>query len=97
MSRNPYEVLQVSLVASDEYLRRKYRKLVMQYHPDHNPGDKKAEELFKEITVAYGEILKERQTAAGVRPYNFNTFKANDPSDYRKAPPPKRGTRTFGS
>ncbi len=48
-----YKVLGVSREASPAEVKNAYRKLAMQYHPDRNPGDKKAEERFKEINEAY--------------------------------------------
>lgn len=48
-----YSILGVSRTSSPEELKKAYRKLAMQYHPDKNPGDKKAEEKFKEISEAY--------------------------------------------
>jgi len=51
-----YAALGVSKKASQEEIKKAYRKLAVQYHPDKNPGDKKAEEKFKEITEAY-EVL----------------------------------------
>lgn len=51
-----YEVLGVSKEASDEDIKRAYRKLAMEYHPDRNGGDKEAEEKFKEAAEAYGVL-----------------------------------------
>jgi molecular chaperone DnaJ len=51
-----YKVLEVSKEASQDEIRRSYRKLARKYHPDANPGDKKAEDRFKEIQQAY-EVL----------------------------------------
>lgn len=55
-----YTVLGVSRSASAEEIKKSYRKLAMKYHPDKNPGDKKAEEHFKELTEAY-EVLSDQK------------------------------------
>jgi molecular chaperone DnaJ len=54
--RDYYEVLGVAKNADDDTLKKSYRKLAMQYHPDKNPGDKASEEKFKEAAEAY-EVL----------------------------------------
>ncbi|MCE7858096.1 MAG: molecular chaperone DnaJ, partial [Ignavibacteria bacterium CHB3] len=54
--RDYYDVLGVSRNASKDEIKKAYRKLAMQYHPDRNPGDKSAEDKFKEAAEAY-EIL----------------------------------------
>ncbi len=55
-----YQILGVGKTASDEELKKNYRKIAMQCHPDRNPGDKEAEEKFKEAAEAY-EVLSDRQ------------------------------------
>jgi len=51
-----YQILGLSRNASTDEIRKAYRKLAMQYHPDRNPDDKQAEERFKEINEAYGDL-----------------------------------------
>lgn len=61
--RDYYRILGVKRDASPEEIRRAYRKLAMQYHPDRNPGDRQAEERFKEINEAY-QVLSDPQKRA---------------------------------
>jgi curved DNA-binding protein len=58
-----YKILGVARNASEDEIRRAYRKLAMQYHPDQNPDDKQAEERFKEINEAY-QVLSDPQKRA---------------------------------
>lgn len=60
MKRDYYEVLGISRSASDDEIKRAYRKLAMSYHPDRNPGDRESEEKFKEAAEAY-EVLRDPQ------------------------------------
>lgn len=61
--RDYYEVLGLAKGASEEELKKAYRKLALKYHPDRNPGDKEAEEKFKELAEAY-DVLSDKEKRA---------------------------------
>jgi len=61
--RDYYEVLGVDKTATPEQLKKAYRKLALQYHPDRNPGDKDAEEKFKEAAEAYDVLSNPEKKA----------------------------------
>jgi DnaJ-class molecular chaperone len=63
MPRDPYEVLGVQKNASDADIKKAYRKLARQYHPDRNPGDKKAEAQFKEVQEAHDTLSDPKKKA----------------------------------
>ncbi|MBO4480108.1 MAG: molecular chaperone DnaJ [Alphaproteobacteria bacterium] len=73
MNKNPYEVLGVARDASDADIKKAYHKLVMKYHPDKNPGDKTAEEKFKDVNNAF-DILKDPQKRAAYDRYGDAAF-----------------------
>jgi DnaJ-class molecular chaperone len=62
---DPYSVLGISPDASEEDVKSAYRKLAMKYHPDRNPGDKEAEERFKDISAA-NDAIKNGTTNEGI-------------------------------
>lgn len=71
--RDYYEVLGVNRSASKEELKKSYRKLAMQYHPDKNPDNKEAEEKFKEVTEAY-QVLSDEQKKAQYDQFGHQAF-----------------------
>jgi molecular chaperone DnaJ len=89
--RDYYEVLGLNRGAGEDEIKKAYRKLALQYHPDKNPGNKEAEEKFKEATEAY-EVLKDPQKrstydqfghaglsgAGGFGGFDFTTFDLGD-------------------
>jgi DnaJ-class molecular chaperone len=90
-ARDPYEVLGVKKDATEEEIRRVYRNLAKKFHPDLNPGNKKAEARFKEIASAY-DILSDKEKRARYdrgeideggaekpRAYSYQDFAAGEP------------------
>jgi molecular chaperone DnaJ len=71
--RDYYQVLGVARDASEEDLKKAYRKLAMQYHPDRNQGDKSAETKFKELNEAY-DILKDAEKRAAYDRFGHAAF-----------------------
>src|SRR5271170_4619356 len=71
--RDFYEILGVQKNAGADELKKAYRKLAMQHHPDRNPGDKKAEEKFKELSHAY-DILSDEQKRAAYDRFGHEAF-----------------------
>lgn len=71
--RDYYEILGVGRDASADVIKKAYRKLAMQHHPDRNPGDKEAEEKFKEAAAAY-EVLSDADKRAKYDRFGHDAF-----------------------
>ena len=72
--RDFYDILGVQKNASDDEIKKSYRKLAMKYHPDRNKDDKEAEKKFKEATAAY-EALKDPEKRAAYDQYGHDAFR----------------------
>ena len=83
MIQDPYKVLGLSPGASDEEVKKAYRRLAMQYHPDRNPGDEAAARKMQEINAAYEQIKNPEKSAR----QEYDPFRgSSDSSDqYQKA------------
>jgi molecular chaperone DnaJ len=84
MKRDYYEVLEVVRTASVDEVKKAYRKLAMQYHPDRNPNNKEAEEKFKEATEAY-EVLSDGDKRARYDRFGHEGVRSNDFGHYQNA------------
>ncbi len=73
-SKDPYEILGVPRTATQEEIKKAYRRLAKQYHPDRNPNDKTAEQRFKEVHAAY-EVLGDPERRA-----QYDRFGAGGPA-----------------
>src|SRR5579871_1297456 len=76
MKRDYYEILGVAKNASQDEIKKSYRKVAMQYHPDRNPGDKVAEDKFKEAAEAY-EVLSDADKKATYDRYGHAGLSGN--------------------
>ena len=80
MSQNDfYDILGISRDASEAEIKKAYRKLAIKYHPDKNPGDKEAEEKFKEISAAF-EILKDEEKRRKYDQFGHDAFRGGGSS-----------------
>ena len=75
MPEDYYQMLGVSKDASLQEIKKAYRKLAVKYHPDKNPGNKEAEEKFKQISDAY-QVLSDEEKRAAYDRYGHAAFQA---------------------
>ena len=87
--RDYYEILGVDRNATKEEIKKAYRKLALKYHPDKNPGDKEAEEKFKEATEAY-EVLGDDERRKIYDQFGHEGLNAQGAGGFR-------GTSLFGN
>jgi curved DNA-binding protein CbpA len=79
MARDPYKTLGVGPRASDEEVRKAYRRLVQVHHPDHNQGSAESARRFEEVQDAYSEIRRQRESGARPRGYTSPRGTATPP------------------
>lgn len=79
MAKDYYNTLGVAKNASTDEIKKAYRKLALQYHPDRNKGDKEAEQKFKEVNEAY-EVLSDKQKRS-----NYDQFGSAEPGGFSGA------------
>lgn len=102
MAEDYYQLLGVSRSASAEDIKKAYRKLARKYHPDVNPGDQRAEEKFKQLTVAF-DVLSNPQKrklydefGPDAEKFGYDEKKAAAYRAYRAGPQPRAGGVPFG-
>lgn len=82
---DPYKVLGVSPQASDEEIKKAYRRLAKQYHPDRNPGDPVAAKKMQQINDAYDQIKNPEKSQPNYGGYSSYTGRQQTGTDYEKA------------
>lgn len=99
MTQDPYSILGVSPSASDDEVKKTYRKLAMKYHPDANPGDKAAEAKMKEINAAYDAITNKDKVGSrhtAYSPYTNTGYGGSSSGGSSYGGGSYRGTATGG-
>jgi curved DNA-binding protein len=81
MAKSLYETLEVSENSTVDEIKKSYRRLAKKYHPDKNPGDKEAEEKFKEINAAY-EVLGDKDKKAKYDQFGDSMFGGQNFHDF---------------
>ena len=87
MIDDPYKILGVSREASDEEIKRAYRRLAKQYHPDRNPGDAEAARKMQQVNAAYEQIKnpEKAQQNAGYGGYGYDPFGGSYQRTYQQS------------
>jgi curved DNA-binding protein len=96
MKKDLYEILGVSRSVSEDDLRKAYRKLARQYHPDVNPGDAEAEKRFKEIAAAY-EVLSDKDKRRAYDEFGDESLQGGFDPDKARAYREWKQTRSSGA
>lgn len=94
-AKDYYEILGVSRTSSTDEIKKSYRQLAMRYHPDKNPGNKEAEEKFKEISTAYA-ILSDPEKKAKYDQYGHAAFEQQATGGYSQVDPRDLFRSIFG-
>ena len=94
MAKDYYETLGIAKTASADEIKKAYRKLAVKYHPDKNPGDKAAEEKFKEVSKAY-EVLSDDKKRKQYDQFGPDLFERTGGQGY--GAPPGGGPGGFSS
>lgn len=99
---DPYQVLGVSPDASDEEIKRAYRRLAKQYHPDLHPGDREAAQKMQQINAAYEQIKNPQKTSQQSGTYGsyggydpFGGYRRNDYGQTREGDPYQRSAAQY--